>query len=530
MTRNSSWLKTARIILAALMFAAVTILFLDFTGLVHVWLGWTAKIQFLPALLALNFGIVIVMLIVTAVLGRIYCSVVCPMGIMQDIIAWFSTRSKKKRQKYHYTKAKNILRYIVLGVFAVLMTAGLNSIAILIAPYSAYGRIAQNLFAPVYRAGNNLLAYIAERMDSYAFYPTEIWIRSLSTFILSLITIAVIGVLAWRGGRTWCNTICPVGTLLGFISKHALFKPVIDKDKCVHCHACEKRCKASCIDSEHQTIDASRCVACMNCISNCHIGAIQYKMTWFNKKTWFKNRSEQPDENKSHECPDSSANEASQTNTESAEVSTARRGFILSLPAFALSSVAAAQDKLTDGGMAVLKPRQQPDRGEFSLVPAGSGSYRNLTTRCTGCQLCVANCPNGVLRPASSLRHLMQPEMGFDKGFCRPECTRCSEVCPTGAIQRVSPAEKSSIQIGHAVWEKSICLSSSEGTKCGNCARHCPNGAIEMIEIDGPNGEKVEVPSIDDGRCIGCGACEYVCPVRPISAIHVVGHEVHTEI
>ncbi len=525
MKSGSSWLKSVRIVLAALMFAAITILFLDFTGLVHHWLGWTAKIQFLPALLALNFGIVIVLLLLTAVFGRLYCSVICPMGILQDIIAWFGTRSKKNRNKYHYTKAKSILRYSVLGIFAVLMFFGLNSVAILIAPYSAYGRIAQNLFSPVYRAGNNLLAYAAERLDSYAFYPTEIWIRSISTFLIALVTIAVIGVLAWRGGRTWCNTICPVGTLLGVISKYALFKPVIDSEKCIRCHACEKRCKASCIDSENHRIDASRCITCMNCISNCHKGAIQYKMTWFKKR-----KQQASVSGNTPEPTVLDTKEAIKPETDNAVVSNARRGFIMSLPALALSSAAAAQDKLTDGGMAVLKERQQPDRGEFSLVPAGARSYRNLSMRCTGCQLCVSNCPNGVLRPATSLRHLMQPQMGFDKGFCRPECTRCSEVCPTGAIQPIKPAEKSSIQIGHAVWEKSLCLSSAEGTKCGNCARHCPNGAIEMIEIDGQNGEKVEVPSIDDGRCIGCGACEYVCPVRPISAIHVVGHEVHTEI
>ena len=124
----------------------------------------------------------------------------------------------------------------------------------------------------------------------------------------------------------------------------------------------------------------------------------------------------------------------------------------------------------------------------------------------------------------------MQPEMGFDKGFCRPECTHCSEVCPTGAIQPVTTSEKSSIQVGHAVWVKEFCLPAADGTKCGNCSRHCPNGAIEMIEVDGPDGKKVEIPSVDTERCIGCGACEYVCPARPISAIHIVGHEVHKEI
>ena len=521
-------LKIVRILLATLMFAAITLLFLDFTGILHHWLGWIAQLQFLPALLALNISIIIVLLLMTAIFGRIYCSVICPLGIMQDIIAWFSTRSIKKRNKYHFTKAKNILRYMLLGLFAGLMIVGVHSIAILIAPYSAYGRIAQNLLSPIYNAGNNVLAYFAEQIDSYAFYPAEIWIRSIPTFIIALITFIVIAILAYKGGRTWCNTVCPVGTLLGLISKYAIFKPVIDKDKCIKCHVCEKRCKAACIDSDQQTIDASRCVICMNCIDNCRHRAIQYKFSWGKKSAQHAETRRPVHENQSKPQTDTGPDTSEETGADS--IATARRGFLLSLPALAVSSVARAEDKLTDGGMAELKPRQRPDRGDFALKPAGARSFRNFSTRCTACQLCVASCPNGVLRPSTALSHLMQPEMDFDKGFCRPECTRCAQVCPTGAIQPIIPSDKSSIQIGHAVWVKSLCLPVADGTQCGNCARHCPNGAIEMIEIDSPKQEKIKVPSVDTERCIGCGACEYVCPVRPISAIHIVGHEVHKEI
>ena len=527
-------LKYVRIALAAFVWMAVTLLFLDFTGTIHQWFGWMAKIQFLPALLALNFGVVVVLLLLTIIFGRIYCSIICPLGIMQDILAWMGTRSKKKRNKYHYTKARNILRYVVLGAFAVLMFMGLNSIAILIAPYSAYGRIVQNLFKPIYLVGNNFLAYISERLDSYAFYPVEIYIKSLSTLIIALITFIVIAVLAWRGGRTWCNTICPIGTLLGTISKYSLFKPVINREKCVKCHMCEKRCKAACINIDEQMIDASRCVACMNCINDCHKGAIQYQFSYrrfrssADEKMQVLNTQDENIQTAVQKNSDTNENGADSSDVE--RISVMRRGFLASLPALAVSSVAMAQDKLTDGGLAELQPRQQPARGDFSLKPAGSKSYQNFSRRCTACQLCVTNCPNDVLRPSNSLLSLMQPEMGFDKGFCRPECTRCSDVCPTGAIQPIGRAEKSSIQIGHAAWEKSLCLPFANSTKCGNCARHCPNGAIEMIEIDAPNGDKIEVPSVDTERCIGCGACEYVCPVRPVSAIHIVGHEVHKEI
>ena len=170
-------LRKIRLTLAVLCFATVTLLFLDFTGTLHTWLGWTAKIQFLPALLALNVGIVGFFVLVTLVFGRVYCSVICPLGVMQDIIAWMGKKQKKNR--YCYSPAKSWLRYGVLAVFVVAMIAGIGSLVALLAPYSSYGRIASNLFTPLYVWGNNLLAYFAERADSYAFYETEVWLKSL---------------------------------------------------------------------------------------------------------------------------------------------------------------------------------------------------------------------------------------------------------------------------------------------------------------------------------------------------------------
>ena len=122
----------------------------------------------------------------------------------------------------------------------------------------------------------------------------------------------------------------------------------------------------------------------------------------------------------------------------------------------------------------------------------------------------------------------MQPEMQFEDGYCRPECTRCSEVCPTGAIMKITPAEKSSTQIGHAVWIKDNCIVETDGVICGNCARHCPVGAIILVNKEGsPN---LKIPVVNTERCIGCGECEYICPARPFSAIYVEGNEVQREI
>ncbi|MBR6494418.1 MAG: 4Fe-4S dicluster domain-containing protein, partial [Prevotella sp.] len=164
------------------------------------------------------------------------------------------------------------------------------------------------------------------------------------------------------------------------------------------------------------------------------------------------------------------------------------------------------------------------------ITPPSSQSMRHFAQHCTGCQLCVSKCPNQVLRPSSDLMNLMLPTMSYEKGYCRIECHRCSTVCPTGAIKFVSHEAKASTQIGHAVWVKKNCIPLTDGVECGNCARHCPVGAIEMVPIDPENEESAYVPAVNESRCIGCGACENLCPARPFSAIYVEGHEVHREI
>ena len=495
-------LRKIRIILAGVFFTCITMLFLDFTGTLHTWLGWMAKIQFLPAVLALNFGVVAALVILTLLFGRVYCSVICPLGVMQDIISWIHGKTKKKnRFRFSYSPAKNILRYAVLVLFIAGLALGAHSIAIIIAPYSAYGRIAGNLLAPLYQWANNFFAWIAERADSYAFYSTEVWLRSLPTFIIAAVTFVIIFILAWRNGRTWCNTICPVGTVLGFLSRFSFFAPAIDTDKCRNCGLCGKQCKAACINMKEHEIDLSRCVACMDCIDACKDGAIHYVRRKSSKnavKT--ESRNETPDKG--------------------------RRAFIAS-SAIAMTAAASTKAQIKgDGGLAPVSRSLKPERNT-PVVPAGSESLKNFTDHCTACQLCVSVCPNQVLRPSTSLDTLMMPEMGFERGYCRPECTLCSEICPAGAIKPVSRVEKSSIQVGIAVINLDNCIVNTDGVHCGNCSKHCPANAIRMVRKEPDSDNWLRIPTVNENRCIGCGACENVCPARPLAAIHIEGYETH---
>lgn len=498
----ASVLRKIRLVVAGVFYIAVTLLFLDFTGGIHKWLGWMARIQLVPAILDVNVVIIVGLVILTLVFGRIYCSVICPLGVMQDIIAWFG--KKGRHLPYSYSKALSWVRYSFMALFIVAFFAGACSLVTLLEPYSTYGNIAGNLLQPIWKLCNNLLAFFAERINSYALYETSVWIKSGVALGVSVGMLIVIGIMAWRNGRTYCNTVCPVGTVLGWLSRYSLFRPVIDTDKCNGCSLCAKNCKASCINHKEHTIDYSRCVACMDCIENCRQHAISYRL--------------RPKEG-SKEKPSVKGVE---------NIDGTRRGVIAGLGLLVSTATFAAGKKKVDGGLAVIFDKKAPVR-DTRIVPPGAVSLRNLDKYCVGCQLCVSVCPNDVLRPSDEIDTFMHPVMSYERGYCRPECTKCSEVCPTLSIRKIDAAEKSAVQIGHAVWIKDNCLAASEGVKCDNCHAHCPTGAISMVvnkdNVSGPN-----IPVVNVERCIGCGACEYLCPARPFSAIYVEGLENHRTI
>lgn len=507
-------LKRIRIITSSVFILLITLLFLDFTGFFHTWLGWLVKIQLIPAILAVNVVVIVCLVLLTLVFGRLYCSVICPLGVFQDGVSNVSKRTSKartgKKKRFTFSPEKWWLRYGILAVFILCILLGISAIVSLLDPYAAYGRIASNFFAPIYRLGNNGLAWIAERADSYALYSTEVWIKSWITFGVAAITLLAVGILAWRNGRTYCNTICPVGTLLGMLSRFSIFRLTFDTDKCTKCKACERGCKASCIDVKNMNIDHSRCVTCFNCIENCKFGAMSYKPIKIGGKK---------------RIPEPVAMENT-TNTETGKNDFTRRDLLSVFGLIAATGTIKAQQLHVDGGLAELEDKKRPER-KTPLVPPGATGARAMKDHCTACQLCVSACPNNILVPSSKLATFMQPEMSFEDGYCRPECTECSQVCPAGAIKPISTADKTAISIGHAIWIKDNCVVNRDDIQCDNCQRHCPTGAITLVERDPGTKDSLKIPVVDKEMCIGCGACEHLCPARPFSAIYVEGNVRH---
>lgn len=468
-------LRKLRICLAAIVFIAAVLLFLNLWEGAALKLSFLAKWQFLPAVLALNVVVIAVLVVVTLLFGRIYCSVICPLGILQDIIGRLGRIGKKNKMRYSPSKEKKV-RYIVCVVFVATLIAGLNYLVVLLDPYGLFGKM-------VASAGGKFVGWLVPAVAAVAF--------------------VVIAVLAWKNGRTWCNTICPVGTTLGFFSRFAIFRPVINADACKSCHVCEKKCKAACINIAEHKIDYSRCVDCFDCIDSCKFGALKYKIAGRAGN----------DVKKAAEDAKDAGNDAG------------RRAFLASSAMIATAATVGAQTKKLDGGLAAIEDKKIPER-TVPLTPFGSESVKDFYKKCVACQLCVSACPNNVLRPSTDLDRLMQPEMSYEKGYCRPECTECSQVCPAGAILPLTAEEKTQFHIGVASVERSLCVA-EDGISCGNCARHCPVGAILMVPKDESDDNSPYIPVVDEAKCIGCGACENLCPSRPFSAITVNGLRVH---
>ncbi len=539
-------MRKIRIVVAWVVFILATLLVLDFTGALHVWLGWIAKVQLVPAVLAVNVVALVVVALLTVVFGRVYCSTLCPLGIMQDGVSNLSARRKGKKARFRYSRPVTWLRYGLLVVFVAALVAGISIAVSLLDPWGNFGRIAQNFLAPLWRLGNNVLAWVAERADSYAFHTVDVYVKSGIALGVAALWLVGLAVLAWWKGRIYCNSVCPVGTFLGLLSSAPVFRVAIDEAKCNKCGVCEKKCKSECIDSKAGAVDRSRCVVCFDCLEACNFGAIKYRAgkTVVGGVGTMNERHEAELEKGLAELEGEVSELEKKVENAVNKKGINRRNFFTVAALAAAASPAAVRAQQVerillkvDGGLTDLEDKIRPER-DTPITPPGSESARNMKQHCVACQLCVAACPNNVLVPSSKLSTLMQPEMTFERGYCRPECVECAEVCPAGAIKKITPADKTAISVGNAVYDRALCVVPRDNVPCTECERHCPTKAITLVPLNEEEAARearggrlrtpiLKVPVVDTTKCIGCGACEHLCPARPLSAIHVEGNVAH---
>jgi polyferredoxin/Fe-S-cluster-containing hydrogenase component 2 len=500
-------MKKVRIVISLILFSLITFYFLDFADLLPQPLHGLMRWQFIPALLAMNLVALISLVVITLLFGRIYCSSLCPMGILQDMADGLAKRFHRKK-KYPHFKEQKFLRWSMVALVVLAFAGGFHLILNLLDPYSAYGRIATNIFKPVYLAINNLVAAVGNYFNNYHFYEMDIFVASISSLVIAGFTLLIIGFLSYKYGRLYCNTICPVGTVLGFLAKFSLFKIKLGNEGCNSCGLCELRCKASCINATTKEIDYSRCITCFNCVEVCNKKAIAYQFSGWSP-------------NKPHPMErDSKGYDATKRTFLSASI-------LLGLAS--IQKVFAGRDKDAAHKInEIYTSHNVPFKKKHPITPPGSVDVNRFNDSCTACQLCVSKCPSQVLQPtftAYGIMGMMQPAMRFEHGYCNYHCTLCSEICPSKAIVKISENEKKTLQVGLVHFVKENCVVITDGTNCGACSEHCPTQAVSMQPYKG----NLTIPTIHNELCVGCGGCEYICPVRPFRAIYVEGNPVHLQ-
>ncbi len=422
------------------------------------------------------------------------------LGILQDIVfrirRWLAPKRFLK-----FSRPVPWVRYGVLALLAACCVTGLAGLSLnWLDPYSIFGRIMYVLAWPAAIWSNNLLAADSSSADlvQMDYFPAAFPVLLASAGMLGLVAVMS----AWKG-RLYCNTVCPVGTLLGLLSRISLFRLGFDPASCKKCGKCVKSCKAQCLNLKEYKIDSSRCVACYDCVRSCSEGGIRYR--WFTRA-----RQLVPAQKK--KAPPAPAPSSSAAVPSIAGSS--RRQF---LEATAAGLATAALSGCRGDAARKLDPTQ-------CVLPPGAGSLERFLDICTGCQMCVANCPTHVLQPSYlqlGLKGFMKPRMDFATKYCLYDCHRCAEVCPTGAIRRMPvTAErdtegitKDTTRIAVARFYVCRCLVAREDMDCGACTEHCPTKALYTVPYIGRDGQEHRLPRLDPSLCIGCGACEHACPV-----------------
>lgn len=480
-----------RIVFSTFIFTLFVLLFLSGEKTAATLSPVLLSFQVVPDLIKIisNSGVLVIaglvfLLFITLLFGRVYCSFLCPLGVMQDISIAISRRLDWHKN-HSFQKPVGWLRYSILALTIALAFSGSLVLLNLLDPYSLTGRIINHVLEPAFVWLYNTAIEILKLFHIYLFQKETAYIPPLALVITLLFFFGILFISA-RYGRLYCNTVCPVGSLLGLISRFSIFKFTLDENHCAECLRCETVCKAGCINPDDKTIDMTRCVACFNCVAACPQPAIkyQYASSFKTQNKW----------------------------------SAPRRGFVIGSAAAIFSVLLVFNDRMR-AAIAATRRNQKPP-----VTPPGAVNLQRFTQFCSACHLCVSACPTKVLTPSFfeyGINGILQPKMNYEKSFCDYECNACGKVCPTGAILPLKLEDKKLAQIGKAEIFEDICVVYVDHNNCGACGEVCPTHAISFIDK-----KNILYPKVDTKYCIGCGACQLVCPTTPKSII-VAPNEIH---
>ena len=455
----------------------------------------------------------LVILIATFFLGRFFCGWVCPLGSLNHFFS--NLKSEKKRglrliESNRYKKWQTLKYYVLIvllvsSLFGGAMLLLMDPLSLLVRSLAESALPAANLASrgvvdSLSQSNSGVLGFIGHALQ-WAMSATFLSFRQThfrQAFLLGLILVVLLAA-NLRVTRFWCRALCPLGALLGVVSRWAILGLERSAANCGDCNRCLLHCQGGDDPIPSAKWRKAECHLCFNCVSDCPSAGIKFKFF------------------------------PTMAGTLDGPSLQRRKAFTSVAAGLALLPVLRASTSFS------------AERNARLIRPPGSLDESNFLARCVRCGECMKVCPNNALHPAwteAGLEGLWSPVLMPRIGYCEPSCVLCGQVCPTGAIWEITQAEKAwlpatskpgakPISLGTAFYDRGRCLPWAMATECIVCEEWCPTSpkAIYLVEADVEdargNFKRVRQPHVDPARCVGCGACEFACPVKDQPAIYV---------
>lgn len=456
-------------------------------------------------------GLMVILL--TLVLGRFFCSTLCPLGTTIDLTDRLFRRLRK-RLKGRVPGRARAWKYLVLSFAAGSVLAG-SSLFLMVSPVSLATRFYGLVLYPVLASGLNLGAGLVRQagdllgIGAFAYLSVPVPKYSLAWATLGLVVpILALGLVV---PRFWCRCLCPGGALFALLSLGRSLKREVS-GACTDCSACRRACPMGAVGQDPRDASTAECIVCRKCAQSCPREAVTFRLRkplapFGGSGTGRNNPPGEPGVQGRgggffrSTCPDGPSG-----------FSKGRRTLVLSgVFGAGGAAVGFALPGSSSAGSAAGPP----------IRPPGALPETDFLAGCVRCGACMRACPTNTLQPSSltgGLARFFSPVVVPRTGPCEPGCTRCGRACPTGAIRELPAHEKVWAKIGTALIVRHLCLAWDKDKECLVCDEVCPFGAIDLRRAEGV---KVSVPFVDASRCNGCGFCEYYCPVAGPSAVIV---------